>query len=87
MPVAIVRTYTEQKNKEEPITIFDLANYIIHENGTTFNYQNVLELTIYQLINTFTLYRQKEGYNIFMDYKTSGQFKMEEEGKHWFFNK
>ena len=76
----------EQKNKEEPITIFDLANYIIHENGTTFNYQNVLELTIYQLINTFTLYRQKEGYNFFMNCRSSG-LKIEDETKHWFFNK
>jgi hypothetical protein len=74
----------EQGIEKEPITIFDLANYIVHENGTTFNYQDVLELTIYQLINTFTLYRQKEGYNFLMDCRSSG-LKIEDKIKHWFF--
>ncbi len=77
----------QEKKEEEPITIFDLANYVIHSNGSVFNYENVLNLTVYQLINTFNLYRQKEGYSTFMDYKTSGNFQIEEDMQHWFFNK
>lgn len=77
----------ENKKDEETITMFDLANYIIHVDNTQFNYQNVLDLTIYQLKNTFTLYRQKENYKIFMDYKTSGNFKIEENINDWFFDK
>jgi hypothetical protein len=64
-----------------------LANYIIHTDGTTFTYQNIQELTIYQLKNTFQMYSLKESYNTFMQYKTSGSFEIDEERKHWFFNK
>ena len=76
----------QNKNREEEsITLYDLANYIIHADNSQFNYQNVLDLTIYQLKNTFNLYKQKENYKIFMDYKTSGQFKIDDNINHWFF--
>lgn len=71
-------------NKEESMTIFDVANYIVH-NDNKYDYQSVLDLTIYQLINTYTLYRQKEGYDIFIKYKTSGNFNIEQNVSHWFF--
>lgn len=75
------------KDKEkEDVTIYDLMNYIIHADNSQFNYQNVLDLTIYQIKNTFNLYRQKESYDLYMKYKTSGQFKMEDNITHWFFN-
>ena len=77
----------QKKKEEDTITIFDLANYIIHTDGSTFDYEKVLNLTVYQLINTFNLYRQKEGYSTFMDYKTSGNFQIEENMEHWFFGK
>lgn len=76
----------QNKDKEEEsITLYGLANYIIHADNSQFNYQSVLDLTIYQLKNTFNLYRQKENYKIFMDYKTSGQFKIDDNISHWFF--
>lgn len=75
------------KDKDNDITIYDLMNYIIHTDNSQFNYQNILELTIYQIKNTFNMYRQKENYNLYMDYKTSGQFKMDDNISHWFFNK
>lgn len=75
-----------ENKDEENITIYDLANYIIHMDSK-FDYQSVLDLTVYQLINSFNLYRQKENYELFMDYKTSGNFKIEDDIKHWFFNK
>lgn len=76
----------ELNKDEEPITIFDLANYIIHADNK-FDYNSILDLTVYQLFNTFNLYQQKESYNIFIKYKTSGNFKIEDEVKHWFFKK
>lgn len=76
----------KENEKKEPMTIFDIANYVMHVNDK-FNYQNILDLTIYQLINTYSLYFQKEKYNTFMMYKTSGNFKIEDEVNHWFFNK
>jgi hypothetical protein len=75
------------KKEEDNYNIYDLANYIIHTDGTTFTYQNIQELTIYQLKNTFQMYSLKESYNTFMQYKTSGSFEIDEERKHWFFNK
>ena len=59
---------------------------IIHADNSQFDYQNILELTIYQIKNTFNMYRQKENYNLFMKYKTSGQFKIDDNVNHWFFN-
>ena len=75
------------KKEEDVYTIYDLANYIIHTDETTFTYQNIQELTIYQLKNTFQMYSLKESYKTFMEYKTSGSFEIDEERKHWFFNK
>lgn len=76
----------ENNKDEEPLTIFDLANYVIHNNNK-YDYENVLELTIYQLMNTFTLYNQKDGYEVFIRYKTSGNFNIDQDIGHWFFNK
>lgn len=87
------REFEKKKQKNKPkenddngVTIYDIANYIIHVDNK-YNYDSVLDLTIYQLINSYYLYHQKENYNIFMDYKTSGQFKIEEKIEHWFTNK
>ena len=82
------REFEKRKNKakkekvEEGDSIYDIANYLIHVDSK-YTYQNVLDLTIYQLINSYYLYRQKENYDVFMAYKTSGQFKIEEKLEHW----
>lgn len=77
-----------KKNNQEDnvVTLYDLANYIIHADGSNFDYQSVLDLTVYQIMNTFNLYKQKENYKLFMDYKTSGNFQIEDKMNHWFFN-
>jgi hypothetical protein len=82
------REYERRKNKakkenaEDGDSIYDIANYLIHVDSK-YTYNNVLDLTIYQLINSYYLYRQKENYDVFMAYKTSGQFKIEEKLEHW----
>ena len=75
-----------KQSGEEPTTIFDMANYIIHCDSK-FDYESVLNLTVYQLINSFNLYHLKENYKHMMDCKTSGNFKIEENIAHWFFGK
>lgn len=77
----------EEEKKEDGYDIFDLVNYILHVNGTVYTYESIQELTIYQIKNTCKLYQQKESYELFMEYKTSGQFEIKEERPHWFFNK
>ena len=76
----------EQNKDKKQIGIFDLANYLIHVDSK-YTYDNVLDLTIYQLINSYQIYQQKENYDLFVKYKTNGNFKIEDELKHWFFNK
>lgn len=80
------RKKRERNSKKEKngMTFFDLANYIIHADGSKFDYQSVLNLTLYQIKNTFHLYNKKETYKTEMDYRTSGQFKLEEKTEHWF---
>ena len=79
-------TEIEQNKDKDQIGIFDLANYLIHMDSK-YTYDNVLDLTIYQLINSYQIYHQKENYDLFVKYKTNGNFKIEDELKHWFFNK
>ena len=76
----------KENNKDDnSLTILDLVNYIIHTDNSQYNYSNVLKLTVYQIMNTFRLYQTKENYKIGMDYRTSGNFKIEEKLNHWFF--
>lgn len=76
-----------KKDSEEKITIFDLVNFILHADGTIYTYESILNLTIYQIKNTFNLYKQKENYTTDLKYRSSGNFKMEDKLEHWFFNK
>lgn len=75
----------ERNEEENVITIFDIANYVMHSDESRFDYQSILDLTIYQLINTLNQYQAKEKYKTLMSYKTSSNFKVEENINHWFF--
>lgn len=75
------------KKEEDGYSIYDLIDYVLHADGTTYTYDSIQELTIYQVKNTSKLYSKKESYKLFMEYKTSGQFNIEEEKPHWFFDK
>lgn len=84
------REYEEKygkKKKENIITIFTLASYIIHSKSSHYDYNSIQDLTIYQIKNTFKYLQSLEVYDIDMQYRTSGQFKMEKQSKHWFFDK
>ena len=51
----------KRQNKDnEALTILDLVNYIIHTDNSQYDYNSILNLTIYQIINTFKLYQMKE---------------------------
>lgn len=74
------------KNKDK-ITIFTLVNYIVNNKYSQYDYNSVQDLTIYQVKNTFKYYQSQEVYDIDMQYRTSGQFKMDKKNEHWFFDK
>lgn len=75
----------KEKNKDN-ITIMTIINYIIHSRFSQFTYDTIQNLTIYQIKNTFKYYQSQEVYEVDMQYRTSGQFKMKENGEHWFFD-
>lgn len=79
-------TKKKDKNKDK-LTIFTLVNYIIHNKFSQYNYNSVQELTIYQIKNTFKYYQSQETYDIDIRYRTSGNFKIEKNSDHWFFDK
>lgn len=76
----------KEKNKDN-MTIFKLINYIIHNKFSQYDYNTIQELTIYQIKNTFKYYQSQETYEMDLQYRSSGQFKMESKGEHWFFDK
>ena len=80
------KKYGKKKKKDDVITIFTLVNYIIHNKFSNYNYNSIQDLTIYQIKNTFKYYQSLEVYDIDIAYRTSGQFKMDKQNKHWFFD-
>lgn len=76
----------KDKNKDN-MTVFTLVNYIINSRFSQYDYNNIQELTIYQIKNTFKYYQSQETFDIDMKYRTSGNFKMDNKTEHWFFDK
>lgn len=71
-----------ENEKKKAITFLDIVNFVVHSNSVV-DYERVYNLTYYQLVNTYTTLMNKMTYEEHMMYKTSGQFKMESEIKHW----
>lgn len=71
------------KNKQEDtMTILDVANIVIHSKGV--DYENVLNMTIYQLKNSFEVLNKKESFDISTLYRISPKFDMSKEKyEHW----
>lgn len=77
-----MQRYRLENEKKNAITFLDIVNFVVHSNIVV-DYERIYNLTYYQLINTYTTLMNKNGYDEYMMYKTSGQFKMENEVKHW----
>lgn len=77
-----MQRYRVEKEKKNAITFLDIVNFVVHSNSVI-DYERVYNLTYYQLVNTYTTLMNKMGYEEHMMYRTSGQFKMEGEVKHW----
>lgn len=71
--------------KEDVFDLIDMSNYLIH-SSEKYTYENVLNMTVWQIKNSFNLYNKKENYDKDKRYHTSGNFDMgKEKLKHWFF--
>lgn len=80
------REAREGKNKDH-LTIYTLVNYIVNNKNSQYTYESIQNLTIYQIKNTFKYYQNQESYDIDIRYRTSGNFKVDKQSEHWFFDK
>lgn len=79
------RSMQRRKNKQSEFDLIDMSNYLIHSSGK-YTYENVLNMTVWQIKNSFNLYNKKENFDMEKRYRTSGNFDMgKEKMKHWFF--
>ena len=77
-----MQRYRAENERKNAVAFLDIVNFVIHSNSVV-DYERIYNLTYYQLINTYTTLMNKMGYEEYMMYKTSGQFKMDNEVKHW----
>ncbi|MGL5718480.1 MAG: hypothetical protein ACRCX2_36085 [Paraclostridium sp.] len=67
---------------EDSLTILDLSNIVIHSG--LFNYDEVLNMTIYQIKNSFEAITKKDSFDINMMHRVSPKFEVSKEKvEHW----
>ena len=71
-----------EEAKKNSLTIADIINIVVHTNGYT-SYKEVCNMTYYQLLNTYKTMLEIISYNEYLMFKSSGQFEMKQENKHW----
>lgn len=75
----------EQKTaskKQDGLSFSDIANMLIHENGI--DYEKVLNMTIYQIKNSYDITSRKESYEFNLLHRISPKFDMSKEKfEHW----
>ena len=79
-----VKTMKGRKRKAEKdsMTMMDIINIVIHF-GESYNYKAVMDLTILQLYNTFSVLMKKDRFNRFYSIYSSGQFNIKDMEDHW----
>ena len=71
----------EQEKKKE-FLMGDIINVVVHATGYV-PYREVLDMTYYQLINSYSVMMQISGYDEYLQFKTSSKFELKEDRKHW----
>ena len=75
------RNKGKSKNKD-PFTILDIANIVIHSK--CIEYEKILNMTVYQLKNSFEAINVKESFDVSTLYRISPKFDMSKEKyEHW----
>lgn len=69
------------KKKEKGLTILDIANATIHTSN--FKYEDILNMTLYQLKNSFDVLTKKDQYDLTMMYMVSPKFEIKDKQEHW----
>lgn len=77
-----IRKKREEASKKNALQICDIINIICHINGFV-PYTKVLDLTYYQLINSYQMLVRVDSYRDFIQYKVSSKFDIKQDAKHW----
>ena len=71
-----------KKEKDKNLTILDMANISIHTSN--FKYDDILNMTLYQLQNSFDVLTKKDAYNTNTMYMVSPKFEFKDnKHEHW----
>ena len=70
----------KEKN-EKDLTILDMANISIHTSN--FKYEDILNMTLYQLKNSFDVLTKKDVYDTAVMYMVSPKFEVKDKQEHW----
>ena len=71
----------EQQAKKNTLALFDYINIVCHIKGFI-GYDKVLDLTYYQLLNSYSVLTSIENHREFISYYTSMKFDIKENSKH-----
>ena len=69
-----------KKEKDKNLTILDMANISIHTSN--FKYDDILNMTLYQLKNSFDVLTKKDAYDTNTMYLVSPKFEFKDSNKH-----
>ena len=71
-----------KKNSDKNLTILDMANISIHTSN--FKYDDILNMTLYQLKNSFDVLTKKDAYDVNTMYMVSPKFEFKDnKHEHW----
>ncbi|MGL4802038.1 MAG: hypothetical protein ACRC18_07205 [Cetobacterium sp.] len=71
-----------KKRKDDTLSILDIANIVIHSKSI--DYEKVINMTIYQLKNSFEVLNIKESFDVSTLYRVSPKFDTSKEKyEHW----
>ena len=70
-----------KNKKDKDLTMLDIMNIVIHSSH--FKYEDVVNMTLYQLKNSFDVLTKKDAYNTTLMYMVSPKFEVKEKQEHW----
>lgn len=70
----------KNKNNKE-LTILDMVNISVHSSN--FKYDDMLNMTLYQLKNSFEVLTKKDAYDTTLMYAVSPKFEIKDKQEHW----
>ena len=66
---------------DKGLTILDMINILIHTSN--FKYEDILNMTLYQLKNSFDVLTKKDAYDTTVMYMVSPKFEIKDKQEHW----